>query len=102
MDDVWKAKQRIDQQAIELAQEICSLSLNYDMASELFTRAVQTMHIRVNLGVNSPRFQSRAEEHRLKIVEQQIKEANETLVTQLGELGIDPAPIFGIRPAGGD
>ena len=102
MTDNWKAHQRIDTRMSELAQEICDLSLSMDEANELFVWATQELHRNVVLSIQSLKFRTRVETHRQEIAERQVSQSNETLVTQLSELGIDPGPVFADRALGGD
>lgn len=102
MIDDWKAHHRIDARATEFAQEICDLSLSPERAGELLARAAHILQLQVVLGVNCVTFQSRVREHRQKEAEKQVKAANQRLVNQLVELGIDPAPIFSDSAAGLD
>jgi hypothetical protein len=94
MHNRWKAHTRIDALAFQLAQQICDLSDCPEQASELWNRAIQTTHMRLNLCLIGPEFQQRMADHRKRQAIQRLAEGNFRLREQLAEFGIDAAPIF--------
>ncbi|MGI9487332.1 MAG: hypothetical protein ACR2RF_15935 [Geminicoccaceae bacterium] len=92
----------IDQAANHLATEIYERATGLEEVNELYARAVRILHFRVCFGMQTEKFAQRAEARRQLEAQRAAREANEKLVTQLSELGIDPAPIFSDRSAGLD
>ncbi|MGI9487849.1 MAG: hypothetical protein ACR2RF_18605 [Geminicoccaceae bacterium] len=98
----FRDKDIIDEAATQLAIEIYERATGNEEANALFTRAVQTLHWRLCLGMQTLKFAQRAERQRQIEADRMVKERNEKLTAQLTEFGIDPVPIFSDRSAGLD
>lgn len=98
MDNAWKAHEQIDTLSTQIATVICEHSLTIDDVGALLSRMMQHVQMHVHLGVNTPEFQRRLQDHHQRIAAQQLTDGNAKLVEQLGSFGIDPKPIFADRP----
>ena len=95
-------KDIIDEAARHLATEIYERATGNVEANELYARAMQTLHWRLGLGMQTIKFHQRAEAQRQLEADRMVKERNEKLTAQLVEFGIDPVPIFSDRPPSGE
>jgi hypothetical protein len=97
----------IEERAISLAKAICDASVSLDGANQIFANALRLLPMRVSMGVCAPKFQLRLAERQERVREQEQRQreqlvaaGNAKLTEQLGDFGIDPAPVFADRLPG--